>query len=77
MCCCTSVPDDVPFSLTCSECDAGMEVESYPEAVALGWTDIDYDPDYFFANFIGLCPECTRLEEMGIEFGEGEEPPLE
>lgn len=68
MCCTCAAPDDVPFSLTCSECDAGMEVESHPEALALGWTDIEYDPDLPMANFIGLCPECRALEEEGRLF---------
>ncbi len=63
--CSTSIPDDVPFSLTCCECDAGTEVGSHPEAVALGWTDIGYEPDLPMANFIGLCPECGRLAEEG------------
>jgi hypothetical protein len=49
---------DVPFSLVCSECDAGTHIESQDQAMAEGWADIDYAPDLPMANFIGLCPEC-------------------
>ncbi len=65
--CCTSLPDDVPFSLTCRECDAGMEVVSYSEAIALGWLEIDFEPDLPMANFSGLCPGCGQQAEEQIE----------
>lgn len=48
----------VPFSIVCLECDAGMNVHSYEEALALGWTDIEEDRDLPQANYIGLCPDC-------------------
>jgi hypothetical protein len=51
---------DVPFSLVCSECDAGTHIESQDQAMAEGWADIDYAPDLPMANFIGLCPECRE-----------------
>ncbi len=54
---------DAPFSLVCRECDAGMDVKSHSQAMADGWTDIDYAPDLPMANFVGLCPEC--LERFG------------
>jgi hypothetical protein len=53
-------PADVPFSLVCSECDAGMNIESHDQAMAEGWTEIDYAPDLPMANFIGLCPDCRE-----------------
>ena len=56
-------PDDVPFSLVCEGCDAGMEIGSYEEALQAGWTDICYAPEQLMANFLGLCPECRRREE--------------
>jgi hypothetical protein len=57
------IPRDVPFSLTCQQCDAGMEIETYEEALAQGWLDITNAPDLPMANFLGLCPECRREEE--------------
>ena len=57
------IPPDVPFSLTCESCDAGMEIGSYDEAIAAGWTDICYDPDQLMANFLGQCPECRQRQE--------------
>lgn len=54
------LPTDVPFSLVCSECDAGMGIASYEQAMAEGWTDIDYAPDLPMANFIGVCPDCRE-----------------
>lgn len=56
-------PLDVPFSLACEACDGGMEIGSYEEALAAGWTGICYAPDLPMANFLGLCPECRRHEE--------------
>lgn len=57
------LPTDVPFSLVCSECDAGMNVASYEQALVEGWSDIDYAPDLPMANFIGLCPDCCERIE--------------
>jgi hypothetical protein len=51
---------DVPFSLVCRECDAGMNIESHAQAVATGWTEIDYAPDLPMANYVGLCPDCRE-----------------
>jgi hypothetical protein len=56
-------PIDVPFSLVCSECDAGTDIASHDQAVAEGWTGIDYAPDLPMANFVGLCPECREQFE--------------
>jgi hypothetical protein len=53
----------IPFSLICTECDAGMEIRSYEQAVAEGWTNIEYAPDLPMANYLGLCPECSGLED--------------
>src|SRR5205823_184360 len=59
----TNFPPDVPFSLLCESCDGGMEISSYEEAIAAGWTEICYAPDLSLANFLGLCPECRRAQE--------------
>jgi hypothetical protein len=56
-------PPDVPFSLTCEGCDAGMEIGSYDEAIVSGWTEIVFAPDLMLANYLGLCPECRRRQE--------------
>lgn len=53
---------EVQFSLVCETCDAGMEIESYEQAIAEQWTEIEHAPDLPQANFIGLCPEC-RAEQ--------------
>lgn len=53
--------DAIPFSLVCTECDAGMEIRSYDQALAAGWTDIQFAPDLPMANYLGLCPECQEL----------------
>jgi hypothetical protein len=57
------VPPGVVFSLVCERCDAGMDIETYEQAMDEGWTDISYEPDLSSANFIGLCPDCRRAEE--------------
>ena len=53
----------VPFSLVCSDCDAGMNVGSNDQAMAEGWTGIDYAPGLPMANFVGLCPDCREKYE--------------
>lgn len=53
----------VPFSLACEGCDGGMEIGTYEEAVAGGWTEIVFAPNLLTANYLGLCPECRRREE--------------
>lgn len=57
------IPSDVVFSLVCERCDAGMEIETYEDALNFGWSDIGYEPDCPMANFIGLCSDCCQREE--------------
>ncbi|MBX3412385.1 MAG: hypothetical protein KF708_06840 [Pirellulales bacterium] len=60
----SSVPE-MPFSLVCESCDAGMELCSQSQAEAAGWTDIQPAPDLPMANYLGRCPECQRaVDEM-------------
>jgi len=51
------IPSGVPFTLVCEYCDAGEEIGSREEAIAAGWSNLEYAPDLPMANFIGLCPE--------------------
>ncbi len=57
-------PNDVPFTLVCLDCDAGLEIESHEQAVAAGWTYIDFAPDLPMANWSGLCPACRERWEQ-------------
>ena len=59
--------NDVPFSLVCLNCDAGSHLESEEEALAEGWTDIEFAPDLPMANWLGLCPICRREEEERMD----------
>lgn len=59
-----AIPRHVPFSLVCEECDAGLEIRNYEQAVTAGWTNIVFAPDLPMANFVGLCPDCRREEEQ-------------
>jgi hypothetical protein len=54
---------DVPFTLVCTECDAGMDIQSQEQALTEGWTCIDYAPDLPMANYSGLCPHCQEKFE--------------
>ena len=54
---------DVRFTLICCQCDAGMEITSYDQAVAAGWSAIDYAPELSMANFIGVCLDCLESFE--------------
>jgi hypothetical protein len=57
------ISSEVPFSLVCERCDAGMDIGSYEEAEAQGWHFVQYAPDLPMANYVGLCPTCRRAEE--------------
>ena len=50
------MPANVPFSLSCCECDADGPT-TLEEARATGWTSIQPAPDLPMANFVGCCPE--------------------
>ena len=50
--------DDVPFTLSCFDCDCESP-ESYDEAVRTGWTLIQFTPDGVAENYLGLCPVCA------------------
>lgn len=66
-----NIPQDVVFSLVCEQCDAGMEIASHAEALALGWTEIRYAPELPMANFVGVCPDCLRAEPAQSADGQG------
>jgi hypothetical protein len=51
---------DIPFTLTCSDCDAGMNIDSEEQALAEGWTCINYARNLPMANYVGLCPDCQE-----------------
>lgn len=38
-------------------------IASNDEAVAAGWSEIDYAPRLPMANFIGVCPDCMESFE--------------
>lgn len=56
----SQLPRDVPFSISCYDCDIDSP-DSLDEALAAGWTEIQYTPDGLAENFLGFCPECTVL----------------
>jgi hypothetical protein len=56
------IGDDVGFSLICRDCDAGMEIISYDQALSEGWTAIVADPGLAW-NYVGLCPACCRAQD--------------
>jgi hypothetical protein len=53
------LPRDVPFSISCYECDCDSP-ESLEEALKAGWTKIQYTPDGLAENFLGFCPEHSE-----------------
>lgn len=61
------IPTDVPFSISCYECDCGSP-ESLEQAIAEGWTSIQFTPEGCSENFLGFCPEHTT-EETKTLFG--------
>jgi hypothetical protein len=58
-------PSDLPFTLVCIRCDAGMDIESHEQARTAGSTDIEFARDLPMANYCGLCPDCCQAEEDG------------
>ncbi len=65
-----------PFVLSCMVCDAGDGLATREAAVAVGWTEICYEPDHGSTSYLGLCPECrTReIEEDKILTAKGPKP---
>jgi uncharacterized protein (UPF0264 family) len=61
-----------PFTLVCADCDAGCDVASFDQALADGWSRIEFAPDLPMANYVGLCPACReeRLATWGKVVGE-------
>ncbi len=49
------IPDGVPFSLSCYECDVGAP-DTWEEAIREGWTEIEFRPESVAENFLGACP---------------------
>lgn len=56
---------NVTFSLMCSECDAGDGVDTEAQALAEGWTDIEYNDGPSW-NFLGTCPACKAEEDKEV-----------
>lgn len=56
------IRDDVPFSLSCTECDIDSP-KSYEDAIEDGWTGIEYFPQGLMENYLGLCSDCRKREE--------------
>ena len=66
---------DVPFSISCLECDCDSP-GSYEEAIAAGWTEITYEPNGMMENFFGYCPEHRQTElESPMNESPGNQPP--
>jgi len=65
---CNEIRSEIPFSLVCICCDAGMGIESFEQALAAGWTAIEFAPDLPMANYLGVCADCRPAWS-------GEEPP--
>ena len=55
---CREAEHGCPFTLVCTDCDAGSEISSYDQALSEGWQRIDFAPDLPMANYVGLCPDC-------------------
>lgn len=55
------LPQDVAFSLTCSECN-NEGPDTHEEAVREGWTGFEYAPALMSANFLGVCPICQARD---------------
>jgi hypothetical protein len=47
-------------AIACRECDEF--VEDLDEAKVAGWTDVELDVEGWSWNHLGLCPDCTKLE---------------
>ena len=56
------IPTGIPFSLSCRECDA-FGPDSYEEAIAECWREIEFAPNSVAENFFGDCPEHANPEQ--------------
>ena len=55
-----AIQAEVPFSLTCTQCDASADTPH--EALLTGWKGITADLDGLSWNFLGECPEHADKE---------------
>lgn len=53
-----------PFSLYCTNCDAGMEHATPEQALSHGWSDIEEDFGGGSWNYLGTCPDCRESDEQ-------------
>ncbi len=51
---------ELPFSLVCSDCDAGEGIATEEEAMDEGWTEIEPAAQLPQANYLGICPDCRK-----------------
>lgn len=51
------IPLNVPFTLTCSECN-NEGPDNFAQAVAEGWEDVEYVTHLPAENFLGCCLAC-------------------
>lgn len=58
------IPGSVSFSLTCDSC-RNDGPDSFADAMSARWIEIRYTPTMASANFVGLCPSCSKAERMG------------
>lgn len=61
-----AVCSECTFSLMCSECDAGMDVVSYEQAMLRGWSDMMPDDHGMSWTWLGTCPDCKMAELQGL-----------
>jgi hypothetical protein len=52
----------LPFVISCAKCDVDSP-DSYEQANALGWQDIQPDETGWSWNFLGMCPCCVAKEQ--------------
>lgn len=65
-----NLPRDVPFSISCYECDCDSP-DSLDQALQEGWTRVQYTPDGLAENFLGYCPEHSVLQNRNNDENSG------
>jgi hypothetical protein len=62
----TASQSEVPFSLTCVDCDLGDGIDTREQATLAGWHEIRREDGGSY-NYLGWCPECW--EEVSLSPG--------
>ena len=65
-----NIPRDVPFSLVCEQCDAGMEIDSYEQVLRKAGQRLSMRRICRWRISLGFAPNVAVKKSSSTELGE-------